>query len=116
MVLEDTFITAKEMADQLNDLGCKDVRICASVSAGLELVAQEALSFAVLDVDLSAFGPQETSESVALAIMAEGIPFVFVTGYGQDTDLPAELDGTLKLTKPITNDEFLQAVYDLELD
>lgn len=116
MVLEDTFITAKEMADQLRDLGCKDVRVCAGVDAALDLIGQERLSFAVLDVDLSTFGPQETSESVAMALLAQAVPFVFVTGYGQDTDLPAVLDATLKLTKPISNDEFLQAVYDLDLD
>lgn len=109
MVLEDTFITAKEMADQLTDLGCADVRFCSSIEAAVELIETEPLSFAVLDVDLSAFGAKSTSEEVAIALYNRKVPFLFATGFGQDTQLPEVLDPVPKLTKPISNAELVQA-------
>ena len=110
MVLEDNFIIAKEMADQLADLGCADIRTAASVEAAMEIVEDGALSFAVLDVNL---GAEQTSEPVAEHLTKLGVPFIFVSGYGEDIPMAAQMDQAPRLSKPITATEFLQALAQL---
>ena len=110
LVLEDNYIIAKEMSDQLRDLGCADVRTCATAQAAFEILENEPLSLAVLDVNL---GPGQTSKPVAIRLVEQGVPFVFVTGYGENADLPTVLERAPRLTKPISSIEFLAAVSNL---
>jgi len=106
LVLEDNYIVAKEMSDQLHDMGATDVRTCPSVSAALEVVENERLTLAVLDVNL---GPKERSDPVAIRLLQLGVPIIFVTGYGEDANLPAALNNAPVLTKPISSEEFMIA-------
>ena len=66
-------------------LGVKTVRTAGSVASALDMIADRAPDFALLDVSLV----REKSFAVAERLEALKIPFAFVTGYGADVRLPA---------------------------
>jgi CheY-like chemotaxis protein len=78
LVLEDEALVAMLIEDTLRDLGCVVIGPAGTVAHALDLVAQETINLALLDVNLGG----ERSYAVAEALAARGTPFVFVTGYG----------------------------------
>lgn len=112
LLLEDNFIIAKEMADELRDAGIQDVAICSSKAQALETLEDLRPSLAILDINL---GLHETSEQVALHILHLGVPMIFVTGYGEAFDLAPELEGITKMVKPISSAELAKALQALDL-
>jgi light-regulated signal transduction histidine kinase (bacteriophytochrome) len=107
LLLEDNFIIAKETADQLYEMGCSEVRTVSNIDQALEVLQDEKITLAVLDVNL---GPEVTSEAVALRLLEQEVPFIFVTGYGEDISLSPELDSVPRLTKPIAGTDLLNAI------
>lgn len=62
----------------------------------MALIEEGQISYAVLDYNLGG----ETSVSVAEALAARGIPFIFATGYGEALELPESLKGAMIVKKP----------------
>lgn len=93
LVVEDEPIVAMLIEDMLEELGASAVGPVPSVSLALGLLGAERVDAAVLDVNLGS----ERSDAVANRLTADGIPFIFATGYGREnlTGKPAEV-----LTKP----------------
>jgi two-component sensor histidine kinase/DNA-binding response OmpR family regulator len=81
MIVEDEALVALVLADQLTDMGVSVVGPCGSVAAAKAAVAETDLDAAVLDVNLGG----ELVYPVAELLQAKGIPFIFVTGYGQES-------------------------------
>jgi CheY-like chemotaxis protein len=71
--------------DTVLGFGAKTVRTAASVTKALEMIADRAPDFALLDVGLV----HEKSFAIAERLDALKIPFVFVTGYGSAGAFPA---------------------------
>ena len=63
--------------DMLADLGCESVSAAATVDQALALIEAQAFDAAMVDVNLDG----RKSYSVADALTARGVPFVFSTGY-----------------------------------
>lgn len=78
LLVEDEMLVAVMLEDILVDLGCAVIGPAGSVAKALELIEGEALDGALLDVNLNG----EEVYPAAKALAARGIPFVFVTGYG----------------------------------
>lgn len=80
LLVEDEAIVALMIEEMLNDLGCIVVDVAGTVSRGLSFVetAARTLDAAVLDVNLGG----EKVYPVAEKLAANGVPFVFSTGYG----------------------------------
>src|SRR5258708_16771167 len=78
LIVEDDLIIALDFEDTILGFGVKTVRTAASVARALEMIAERAPDFALLDVGLV----HEKSFAVAERLDALKIPFVFVTGYG----------------------------------
>ena len=100
LIVEDDAIIALDFEDTILDIGVKAVRTAGSAVRALELIAERAPDFALLDVGLAS----GNSFSVAERLHALQIPFVFVTGYGRDIGLPPRLNDTQMLPKPCTRD------------
>lgn len=83
--------------DLLGDLGCKVVGIAASAREAAQAVERETFDFALLDVNL---GDGETSFAAAETLRQRGVPFAFVTGYG-DQGVRPDLRDAPVLSKPI---------------
>ena len=65
--------------DMLTDLGCTSITAAGSLENALDLVATRSFDLATLDVNLNG----ERSYPVADALTDQGVPFAFVTGYGE---------------------------------
>ena len=105
LIVEDDPIIALDFEDTILRFGAKTIRTAGSVARALQMIADRAPEFALLDVELV----REKSFAIAERLDALKIPFVFVTGYGADVGLPAEFADTPRLPKPFSVDE-LQAL------
>ncbi len=105
LVVEDDPIIALDFEDTILGFGVKSVRTAASVARALEIIADRAPDFALLDVGLV----HEKSFVIAERLDALQIPFAFVTGYGVIAGLPAALSKKPTLPKPCPTDA-LEAV------
>jgi DNA-binding NtrC family response regulator len=100
LIVEDDAIIALDMEDTMLGFGVKTVRTAASVAKALEMIADRAPDFALLDVGLA----HENSFAVAGRLDELKIPFVFVTGYGSASAFPAAFAHTPTLSKPYSTD------------
>jgi DNA-binding NtrC family response regulator len=100
LVVEDDPIIALDFEDTILGFGVKTVRTAANVAKALDMIAARRPEFALLDVSLI----REKSFAVAERLEALKIPFAFVTGYGADVSLPAELARRPRLPKPYSTD------------
>jgi CheY-like chemotaxis protein len=95
LVVEDEGPIALMIEDMLQDMGCVVVGSAASVGEAQKLVAHGGFDFALLDMNLGG----AKGESVADALAAAKIPFVFASGYGL-AGVPPHLQGRPVLPKP----------------
>jgi CheY-like chemotaxis protein len=105
LIVEDDPIIALDFEDTILGFGVKLVRTAGNVARALEMIAERAPDFALLDVGLV----REKSFAVAERLDELKIPFIFVTGYGADVRLPAAFRNTPRLPKPYSSDA-LQAL------
>lgn len=107
LLVEDNFIIAREMVDQLGDFGFLDVNTASDAEDALALLNTEVPVFAILDVNL---GAGQTSLPVAERLTALGVPFAFATGYGETAQIGPQLSGAPRLLKPVTTSELQDVV------
>src|SRR6267142_9499 len=100
LVVEDDAIIAIDFEDTLLGFGVKTVRTAGNVARALDLIADRAPDFALLDVGLV----HEKSFAVAARLKELDIPFIFITGYGRDVRLPPALADQPRLAKPCTTE------------
>jgi DNA-binding response OmpR family regulator len=95
LVVEDSLLVADVLSEALRDHGCTVVGPVPRLEQGLALANGEQLDCALLDVNLAG----KRCFPIAAALAARGIPFAFLTGYGE-AGIPVEYRGTARLTKP----------------
>ena len=76
LVVEDETLVLLMIEDMLTDLGCESVTTAATVDQALALIDAQVFDAAMLDMNLGG----DTSQSVAEALIARGVPFVYSTG------------------------------------
>jgi CheY-like chemotaxis protein len=103
LIVEDDPIIALDFEETILGFGVKTVRTAGGVARALEMIADRAPDFALLDVGLI----REKSFAIAERLDALKIPFVFVTGYGAHVRLPAALANKPRLPKPYSSDALL---------
>jgi len=96
LIVEDDVIIALDFEETILGFGVKTIRTAGNVSRALEMIADRAPDFALLDVGLV----REKSFAVAERLDELRIPFAFVTGYGADVRLPAAFAHMPRLPKP----------------
>lgn len=97
LVVEDELFVAMLVEDLLIELGCEVVGPASSAREAVAKAAQESFDLALLDVNL---GDGETSFATAEILRQRGIPFAFVTGYG-DQGVRPDLRDAPVVSKPI---------------
>ena len=95
LVVEDEPLVAMLLEDMLSDLGCTVVAVAGAVAEAVGRANAAALDAAILDINLGS----QSSEPVAEALAARGVPFVFATGYGE-SGVPEAFRGRPALQKP----------------
>jgi len=78
LVVEDEALVALMIEDMLGELGCRVVGSAYNLRDALTMVGAGGLDGAILDLNLGG----ESAYPVADALSADGVPFVFLTGYG----------------------------------
>ena len=88
----------------LEEWGYEVAGPAATVADALRHV-RDGVDAAVLDINLGG----EESLPVAEALLAQGAPFVFLTGYA-DRKLPGALQDAPRLNKPVRPEELFEAL------
>ena len=106
LVVEDEYLLAEELTQELADLGAFVLGPVASVDTAVALLEREAApDGAILDVNLGG----EPVFPLADHLIARGIPLIFTTGYDPAT-LPARYLHVPTCSKPFTTARVTEAI------
>lgn len=105
LVVEDNMLIAMEAEEVVLELGAEACDVAASVAAALRLIDANTYDFALLDIELG----RETSQPVASALAARGVPFVYASGYGGPDALAPGFPPAPVVTKPYGAPELAEA-------
>jgi CheY-like chemotaxis protein len=100
LIVEDELLVALLIEDLLVELGCETLGPCGSVAVALDLARYERFDLAVLDVNLAG----EMVYPVAEVLTQRRIPFLFLSGYGDDA-IPANRTDWRVCAKPFRSAE-----------
>ena len=81
LVVEDEYLIRMLLEDMLADLGYEVAAAVGTIAEASELAAKGDFNAAVLDVNLDG----QEIYPVAEILAKRGLPFVFVTGYGENS-------------------------------
>jgi PAS domain S-box-containing protein len=109
LLVEDDYYQAADTAAALRGAGAKVVGPCPDAETAREILEAETPTHAVLDLNLGGGGPRF---EIAQLLMAQGVPFVLVTGYDPDV-LPEKLKNVARLQKPVELRAVVEAVSQL---
>ncbi|WP_108659540.1 HWE histidine kinase domain-containing protein [Acuticoccus kandeliae] len=107
LLVEDNMIMALDAEQLLLEKGLAGVFTAMSLTDAHRIVSNETIDVAMLDVNLG----RETSFSLVAPLNAKGIPYIFVTGYGETIELPANVaPGTRAIKKPYVAEDVVAAL------
>jgi len=95
LVVEDEYLIRMLLEDMLDELGYGVAAAVGTVSEARQFAASGEFNAAILDVNLDG----EEIYPVADILAKRGLPFVFITGYGERS-LPEPYRGRPALQKP----------------
>jgi len=105
-VLEDDGMIAMCISNSLDELGHVVVGPARTIEDALVVIENETIDMALLDVNL---GNGSTSYPIAEVLSRRGVPFAFLTGYGE-----AGLNGKFRdrpvLSKPLDERSFVETL------
>jgi CheY-like chemotaxis protein len=105
LVVEDESLVAMMVEDALAEIGVKVAGIATRVETALALIRNAPPAGAILDVNLAG----EFVYPVAEALAALGIPFVFLTGYGEE-GVRGDFAARPVVQKPFVPDQIQSAI------
>jgi len=100
LVVEDEFLVAAMLEDELLDHGAEVIGPAATLADGVRLAGGGGFDAAVIDWNLDG----EHSAPLAAMLREAGVPFVISTGYGI---VPPDFAGCPLLTKPYDPGELI---------
>ena len=101
LVVEDNVLIALDTEHALQEAGIARVVLAANAESAMAELAREMPDFGLLDFNLG----DGTSEGVAEALSAAGVPFCYATGYGEAMEDVATQPPCGVLKKPYSRDE-----------
>ena len=105
LVVEDDYFIADEICNALRAHGAEVIGPSPDVEQGRRLSRTQPIDCAVLDINLQG----DLAFSLASELRQRGTPAIFATGY-DDSVLPEEFHGVVRLEKPVNLRALLQAV------
>lgn len=103
LVVEDEMLVLLNTEDMLADLGCEDVSAAATVDEALAMIETRVFDVAMLDMNLDG----DRTRTVADALAARGVPFIFATGYAGRDASDGHSDRPV-LNKPFQNSDLVE--------
>ena len=95
LIVEDEFLLAMSLEDDLVSAGCSPIGPFSNLASATEATRREEFDLAILDVNLNG----EAIFPLADELLSRGKPFVLVTGYGA-ASLPERFRELPRLPKP----------------
>ena len=108
LVVEDEYLIRMLLEDMLLDLGYEIAAAVGSLAEASTAAATVAFDVAILDVNLDG----KEIYPVADILAQRGLPFVFVTGYGEGS-LPAKYSSRPALQKPFQSEQLSRTLAEL---
>lgn len=105
LVVEDDYFIADEICSTLRAGGAEVLGPSPDIEHGLDVVKNERLDCAVLDINLHG----NLAFNLADELRKRGTPSIFATGYDQSV-LPGAFSDSVRLEKPVNLNELLRAV------
>ena len=105
LVVEDEYLIRMLLEDMLADLGYDVAAAVGSIAEASEVAAKGDFSAAILDVNVDG----REIYPVADILAKRGVPFVFVTGYGERS-LPGPYNNRPALQKPFQVEQLKNAI------
>ncbi|WP_018386986.1 HWE histidine kinase domain-containing protein [Ancylobacter sp. FA202] len=109
LLVEDQMLIAMDVETMFSDAGIENVVTAPSAAEALRRLQEFTPDVAVLDVNLGA----GTSAPVAHELQRLGVPFIFATGYGDRSMIPAGCEGVPVLPKPYESEPLLKALREI---
>jgi two-component SAPR family response regulator len=109
LIVEDDYLVAQWLALELNSAGCEVIGPVPTAELAIRTLENSPVDVAILDVQLAA----GTSASVARAMLARDLGFVFLTGFSDLDVLPEDLRGYRMLQKPLDPERVRSTILDL---
>jgi DNA-binding response OmpR family regulator len=109
LIVEDEYFIATHIARALQGAGADVMGPSPTEKAACAQLKDERPDAVVLDINLGS-GP---SFKLAKTLKGQGIPFVFLTGYGEDV-IPEEFKDIDRLEKPIQLRHIVSAISKLQ--
>lgn len=106
LVVEDNVIIAMDAEHLLLSVGATEVVLASHIADARTAIREHSFDFALLDVNLGS----ETSIPIANELSELGVPFIFVTGYGDQIELPDEHRHTVRMGKPFHSKMIVDAI------
>jgi len=105
LVVEDEYLIRMLLEDMLDELGYEVAAAVGTISEAGQIAANGDFNAAILDVNLDG----QEIYPVADILAKRGLPFVFVTGYGERS-LPEPYRGRPALQKPFQSEQLKTAL------
>ena len=96
LVVEDTTLVSMLIETMIEDMGWTVVGPATQLRDAVAAAGSEAIDAAIVDVNLNG----EAAWEVAVILRDRGIPFIFTTGYSDQTPMPPGLEAAPILGKP----------------
>jgi len=103
LVVEDEPVVAMCLEDILEALGCVTVGPASRLCEGMALAEAGGIDAAILDINLGG----ERSTGIAQALLGQGVPFAFASGYGA---APEGFEGPPLIEKPYREADIVAAL------
>ena len=111
LIVEDEVLVALDLASMIEELGHEVVGPAHNLEEGLALASDNALDFALLDVNLGAVD----SSPIAKVLRDADTPFSFLTGYAKK-HLPPEFQDAQVISKPCRPEDLTGLLNQVRVD
>jgi DNA-binding response OmpR family regulator len=108
LIVEDHYVVAEALRFLLNSYG-GSVTTVPDLERAFRVFAEDPVDIAILDIDLNGKSVVPFAEHLA----SKGVPFVFLTGYGDEQLLPESLRETSRFDKPVRDDQLVHRMMEL---
>ena len=106
LIVEDNFVVADSLRFVIGGYGGAVSALAPTIDKALEALAAGPIDVAILDINLAGTNVAPLAEH----LRARGIPFVFLTGYGDAELLPAGLRDAPRFDKPVNAEQLVAAL------
>lgn len=109
LIVEDNYVVADALKFLLEGYDCRVSAMAPSLERAYAALATTAVDVAILDINLNGTSVVPLAEYLG----AQGVRFVFVSGYGDAELLPEHLRGRPRLDKPVAGERLVATLRQL---